>query len=132
MPKRSKEKVKAGGAKPHSGVLVYGSGYSGLSTALALADKQVKVDLIETPGESLSPGLLSSLLDDSDFLTKLQADAQGNMNISFIASSYLYPLIPDSGGYILKGATDASYGAVVFAPERLEQNCREKGAYNLK
>lgn len=127
----AKEKIKSSGAKPYSNVLVYGSGYSGLNAAIALADRQVNVDIIETPGESISPGLLSLLLENPGIPEKLRVKAEENKQIFFVSSSYLYSFVPGSSGYTLKGDIDASYGAIVFAPERSEQPCREKGAYNM-
>ncbi len=128
-----KEPFEDEAVKPNQRVLVYGSGFSGLSAALKLAGENISVDVVHTPEDSLSPGSLWESLHTPGLISKLREEAQKADGITFIPSESLKQVTPIEGGFYFRtdSGEDREYGTVVFAPERKEEPSGLTGALNL-
>jgi Pyruvate/2-oxoacid:ferredoxin oxidoreductase delta subunit/thioredoxin reductase len=139
----AKEPLPVDTIKPNPKVLVYGSGLSGLSSALRLARENIHVDILKTPEDDGSLGYLSNLFYDPTILDQLREEAENHDNITFISDTPPSPLkggIPGQvvvvdQGFILTtdngNSQNLEYGTIVFAPERIEQPSGEARALNL-
>ena len=61
----NKESFPLKKTKQNSAVLIYGSGFCGLNTALNLLKDNVTIDILETPEHKISPGMLSKNFNDN-------------------------------------------------------------------
>ena len=130
-----KESIAVDVIKPNPKVLVYGSGLSGLSSALRLASENIQVDILQSVDDEVAPGYLNDLLDDPAIVKRLREEAQENDNITFIASTGLNQVVAVDQGFLLTANNgenqNLEYGTIIFAPERVEQASGETGSLNL-
>ncbi len=121
--------------KPNPKVLIYGSGLSGLNTALRLVRENICVDILQTPDDELSPGYLNDLLNDPAMIDRLREEAVNNGNITFLSASDFSQIVTVDTGFLFTtnngNKQSQKYGTIIFAPERVEQPTVEFGALNL-
>ena len=120
--------------KPNPNVLIYGSGLSGLSTALKLAYDDVRVDILSSPDDEVSLGYLHELLHDPALITRLREEAMNYDKITFLPDKDVRQILTTETGFSLTANNGNSlnweYGTIIFAPERVEQPNNE-GTLNL-
>jgi heterodisulfide reductase subunit A len=119
--------------QPKPAVLVYGSGLSGLLAALELAGEKLSVDLVETADRPLAPGCLAERLHDPGRIRRLSERAAQNENIIVLAGERISRVEAREAGFAVtfEDGRLREYGAVLFAPERIEEPSGEIGAWNL-
>ncbi len=122
--------------KPYPNVLIYGSGLSGLVTALKLARENIRTDILHTPDDNLSPGYLHDFLDDSMMISRLREETLHNGKITSIPSKNLHNQVITTENSFLFTTNNGDgqtqeYGTIIFAPERLERQSDIDGALNL-
>jgi len=131
----NKEPIPVDTVKPNPKVLVYGSGLSGLSSALRLAGENIPVDILKTPEDEMAPGYLGDLFSDPTLLNQLREEAMQHDNITFLPTMHFHQVVTVDRGFIVKATNrksrDLEYGAIIFAPERVEQVSIEAGSFNL-
>ncbi|MBN1410352.1 MAG: 4Fe-4S binding protein [Spirochaetales bacterium] len=117
----------------YSRVLVYGSGLKGLRAAAHLKKGFPSLDILETEDGNLSAGMLSSLLKDKYCVTRQREIVEEGRKIGFISSKDIQFIQPVEQGFRVadRGGNVTDYGAIVFAPETVEAECTETGAFNL-
>jgi heterodisulfide reductase subunit A-like polyferredoxin len=115
------------------GVLIIGSGLSGLSVAAALAGDGLPLDLLETSDPALAPGSLGLSFLDAGAVQKLRQRVQAGEQVASLPASGLLQVEAVEAGFQvrLKNGPTREYGAVAFAPERVEARSEEVGAWNL-
>jgi Pyruvate/2-oxoacid:ferredoxin oxidoreductase delta subunit len=118
---------------PNRRVLVYGSGLSGLSTALELAKENLSVDVLATPEPTLSPGCLAELLQNPDVVDRLLEQAKKNANIVILPEQSVKQITAIESGFVITTERGGmrEYGTIIFAPERQEQLNGESGFLTL-
>jgi heterodisulfide reductase subunit A len=147
-----KEPISEDAIQPYPKVLVYGSGFSGLSAALRLARENIAVDILPTPDDEISLGYLSDLLYDPALLDRLREEVKQHDHITLIPQAPFKEGIPgqitavDQGFMVTTNTSldvpidgvqdrpqewDLEYGTIIFAPERVEQPSVETDALNL-
>jgi len=118
---------------PNRRALVYGSGFSGLTVAAELAEAGIHVDVLETPQDTLSPGCMALLLEDSKVLDHLRERVSTAGKVHFLRPEALKSLTPVDEGFVFvtEHLTIREYGSIVFAPERRENGNPQVGSWNL-
>jgi heterodisulfide reductase subunit A-like polyferredoxin len=136
--------------EPHGGVLVYGGGVCGLRVAAEVANLGLVVDLVSTgPQEWSRPGgthgaaplgALAETLDDPAIYQRLSDDVRRNKRVAILSVADLQPagetvppsVTPTESGFLVSvGGTTREYGAIVYAPDPVEESPPEVGAWSL-
>ena len=114
-------------------VLVFGSGYSGLKAALELSGEKLSVDLVETQDPPLAPGCLAEGLRCPGLIEELAERMRTTEDVAVFPEAAMGPIQSVEEGFRVSfnGGEKREYGAVIFAPERLEATAEEVGAWNL-
>jgi heterodisulfide reductase subunit A-like polyferredoxin len=118
--------------KLKEGILVLGSGLSALSVARELDREGHPVDLVEIPEPPLAPGCLGEMLGDPLGIGRLKEQVLGGESTAVFPADLAGEFrVEDTGFAATIGGAAREYGAVVFAPERVEAPSGEVGAWNL-
>ena len=114
-------------------VLIFGSGYSGLKAAQELSGEKLSVDLVETEDPPLAPGCLAEGLRSPDLIEKLTERVRTSEDVAVFPETAMGPIrsVEDGFRVSFNGGEKREYGAVIFAPERLEGPAEEIGSWNL-
>jgi heterodisulfide reductase subunit A len=125
--------VKDRPVKLKKNVLIFGSGYSGLTAALELSGEKLSVDLVETSDPSLAPGCLAEGLTRPGFVEELGAKVRSSEHVAVFPQAQMGPIGSVEKGFTVSfdGGENREYGAVIFAPERTEAPAEQTGAWNL-
>ncbi|MBN1699286.1 MAG: 4Fe-4S binding protein [Spirochaetales bacterium] len=128
----NKQPVKNVNVRPFDKILVYGSGLSGLLAALDIPSTTT-LDVIETPGETVSPGFLWETMNHPSIVYRLREKVSERGIIGFIPRDDVMGLERVEKGFILKkkGGGIVEYGAIIFAPERREGENNGDGSLTL-
>lgn len=125
--------VKERPVKLKRNVLIYGSGLSGLKAALELSGEKISVDLVETEDHPVAPGCLAEGLEFPKRIQDLTEQARRSEHIAFFPNKQMGPIQAVEKGFTVSfdGAQQREYGAVIYAPERIEAPAEQVGAWNL-
>jgi heterodisulfide reductase subunit A-like polyferredoxin len=115
-----------------SGILVLGGGLSGLSVVRELQGEGRAVDLVEIPEPPLAPGCLGEMLTDPQGIARLREEVRSGESVAVFPAALAREVRGEESGFaVALAGSDREYGAVVFAPERVEAPSSEVGAWNL-
>jgi heterodisulfide reductase subunit A len=125
--------VKDRPVKLKRNVLIYGSGLSGLKAAQELSGEKFSVDLVETEDPPLAPGCLAEGLERSELIEELTQTVRASEHVAVFPERQMGSIQRVEAGFTVGfgGGERREYGAVIFAPERLEAPAEEIGAWNL-
>jgi heterodisulfide reductase subunit A-like polyferredoxin len=125
--------VKDRAVKLKRNVLVFGSGLSGMRAALELSGEKLTVDLVQTEDPPLAPGCLAGGLEKPGLIEELSGLVRRSENVAIFPYKQMGPIQSVEQGFIASfdGGKQREYGAVIYAPERLEAPAEEVGAWNL-
>lgn len=114
-------------------VLIFGSGLSGLKAALELTGEKISVDLVDTEDYPVAPGCLAEGLESPKRIQDLTEQARRSEHVAFFPHRQMGPIQTVEKGFIVSfdGARPREYGAIIYAPERIEAPVQEVGAWNL-
>jgi len=114
-------------------VLIFGSGYSGLKTALELSGEKLSVDLVETEEPPLAPGCLAAGLGSPGLIEELTERVRTSEHVAVFPQTQMGPIRSVEKGFTVSfgRGEPREYGAVIFAPERTEAPAEQIGAWNL-
>ena len=118
--------------EPDEKILLYGSGYSGLFCADKIK-ANFPVDIVKTPNELLSPGFFAENYDNPEELENIYNRVQGKGKVEFLSQEKIIGISRDNKGFLVKmhGEAIRKYGAILFLPEKVEEDCKDTGAFNL-
>jgi ferredoxin len=114
-------------------VLVFGSGLSGLKAALEIAREKLSVDLVETEDPPLAPGCLAGAFESPGLVEELAGKVRASEHVAVFPCRQVRAIRSVEEGFSVgfEGGVQRDYGAMIFAPERLEAPAEEVGAWNL-
>lgn len=125
--------VKEPPVKLKRNVLIFGSGLSGLKAALELSGEKLSVDLVETEDQPVAPGCLAGGLNAPGQIEELTEQARRSEHVAIFPYKQMGPIQTVEKGFTVSfdGAQQREYGALIYAPERIEAPAEEVGAWNL-
>jgi heterodisulfide reductase subunit A len=128
-----KAAVKDRPVKFKRNVLIFGSGLSGLTAAQELSGEKYSVDLVETGDQPLAPGCLAEALAAPGLIDEMTEKVRNAEHVAVFPHSQMGSIQSVEQGFTVRfnGGESREYGAVIFAPERVEAPAQEVGAWNL-